>query len=92
MGAKAGFMPRFCHHDTRGPPSIFLAQKTGTIADFPIRYRGGAYARIFCNSNEAELLSIDGYYRTAEQIDASLRSRPTQCWLEDRIISIAALN
>jgi uncharacterized protein (DUF1330 family) len=43
MGAKAGFMPRFCHHDTRGPPSIFLAQKTGTIADFPIRYRGGAY-------------------------------------------------
>ena len=44
MGAKAGFMPRFCHHDTRGPPSIFLAQKTGTIADFPIRYRGGAYS------------------------------------------------
>ena len=36
-------MPRFCHHDTRGPPSIFLAQKTGTIADFPIRYRGDAY-------------------------------------------------
>ena len=27
MGAKAGFVPRFCHHDTRGPPSIFLAQK-----------------------------------------------------------------
>src|SRR4249919_1020590 len=25
MGAKAGFVPRFCHHDTRGPPSIFLA-------------------------------------------------------------------
>jgi septum site-determining protein MinC len=53
---------------------------------------GNTCARIFCNSNEAELLSIDGYYRTAEQIDASLRSRPTQCWLEDRIISIAALN
>ena len=42
MGAKAGFVPRFCHHDTRGPPSIFLAQKTGTIADFPIRHRGDA--------------------------------------------------
>jgi hypothetical protein len=42
-GRKAGFVPRFCHHDTRGPPSIFLAQKTGTIADFPIRYRGRAY-------------------------------------------------
>ena len=43
MGAKAGFVPRFCHHDTRGPPSIFLAQKTGTLADFPIRHRGRAY-------------------------------------------------
>jgi len=53
---------------------------------------GNTCARIFCNSNEAELLSIDGYYRTAEQIDASLRSRPTHCWLEDRVISIAALN
>jgi len=42
MGAKAGFVPRFCHHDTWGPPSIFLAQKTGTIADFPISYRDGA--------------------------------------------------
>ena len=38
-------MPRFCHHDTRGPPSIFLAQKTATIADFPIRNRGDAYVK-----------------------------------------------
>jgi septum site-determining protein MinC len=53
---------------------------------------GNTRARIFCNKNEAELISIDGYYRTAEQIDASLRSRPTQCWLEDRVLSIAALN
>jgi septum site-determining protein MinC len=53
---------------------------------------GNTRARIFCNRNEAELISIDGYYRTAEQIDASLRSRPTQCWLEDRVLSIAALN
>jgi hypothetical protein len=27
MGANAGFVPRFCHHDTRGAPSIFPAQK-----------------------------------------------------------------
>lgn len=53
---------------------------------------GNTRARIFCARNEAELISIDGYYRTAEQIDASLRSRPTQCWLEDRVVSIAALN
>jgi septum site-determining protein MinC len=53
---------------------------------------GNARARIFCSRNEAELISIDGYYRTAEDMDASLRSRPTQCWLEDRVLSIKALD
>jgi septum site-determining protein MinC len=53
---------------------------------------GNTRARIFCSRNEAELISVDGYYRTAEQIDASLRSRPTQCWLQDRVLSIAALD
>jgi septum site-determining protein MinC len=53
---------------------------------------GNARARIFCSRNEAELISIDGYYRTAEEMDVNLRSRPTQCWLEDRILSIAALD
>jgi septum site-determining protein MinC len=53
---------------------------------------GNARARIFCSRNEAELISIDGYYRTAEEIDAGLRSRATQCWLEDGVLSIAALD
>jgi septum site-determining protein MinC len=53
---------------------------------------GNARARIFCSKNEAELISIDGYYRTAEQIDTSLRGRPAQCWLQDRVLSIAALD
>jgi septum site-determining protein MinC len=53
---------------------------------------GNARARIFCSRNEAELISIDGYYRTAEQMDASLRGRPAQCWLEDRVLSVAALD
>ncbi|MFL6824068.1 MAG: septum site-determining protein MinC [Xanthobacteraceae bacterium] len=53
---------------------------------------GNARARIFCSKNEAELVSIDGYYRTAEEMDASLRSRPAQCWLENRVLSIAALD
>jgi septum site-determining protein MinC len=53
---------------------------------------GNTRARIFCSRNEAELISVDGYYRTAEQIDTSLRSRPTQCWLQDRVLSIAALD
>jgi septum site-determining protein MinC len=53
---------------------------------------GNARARIFCSKNEAELIAIDGYYRTAEDMDATLRSRPVQCWLEDRVLSIAALD
>ena len=43
---------------------------------------GDARARIFCSRNEAELLAIDGYYQTAENMDASLRGRPVQVWLE----------
>jgi len=53
---------------------------------------GNPRARIFCTKNEAELVSIDGYYRTAEEMDASLRSRPAQCWLENRVLAIAALD
>src|SRR5882672_9023695 len=53
---------------------------------------GNARARIFCSRSEAELISIDGYYRTAEDMDARLRSRPAQCWLEDGVLSIAALD
>jgi septum site-determining protein MinC len=53
---------------------------------------GNARARIFCSKNEAELVSIDGYYRTAEEMDAGLRSRPAQCWLENRVLAIAALD
>jgi septum site-determining protein MinC len=53
---------------------------------------GNARARIFCSRNEAELVSVDGYYQTADQMDASLRGRPAQCWLEGRVLSIAALD
>jgi septum site-determining protein MinC len=53
---------------------------------------GDIRARIFCNRNEAELMSIDGYYQTADDMDASLRGRPAQCWLKDRVLSIAALD
>ena len=31
--------------------------------------RGNARARIFCRKNEAELLAINGYYRTAEEVE-----------------------
>jgi septum site-determining protein MinC len=53
---------------------------------------GDARARIFCSRNEAELLAIDGYYQTAENMDASLRGRPVQVWLQDAGLSVEALD
>ena len=45
---------------------------------------GNPRARIFCNKLEAELLAIDGYYTTADDIDQGLRGRPVQAWLDGR--------
>src|SRR5215210_1655591 len=53
---------------------------------------GNSKARIFCHKIEAELLAIDGYYRTADDINASLRNRPVQAWLEGSTMMITALN
>jgi septum site-determining protein MinC len=53
---------------------------------------GNASARIFCRKNEAELLAIDGYYQTAEDMDPKLRSLPVQALLEDGVLSIAVLD
>jgi septum site-determining protein MinC len=53
---------------------------------------GNPAARIYCQKIEAELLAIDGYYQTAEQIDASLRNRPAQAWLEGDTMKITPLN
>jgi len=53
---------------------------------------GYSNARIFCQRIEAELLAIDGFYQTAEDIDAALRGRPAQAWLEGKTMRITALN
>lgn len=53
---------------------------------------GNSSARIYCQRVEAELLAIDGYYQTAEQLDDSLRSRPAQAWLDGDVLKIAPLN
>jgi septum site-determining protein MinC len=52
---------------------------------------GNPRARIFCSSVDAELLAIDGYYRTAEDLDASLQNRPIQAWLEGATLMVAPL-
>jgi septum site-determining protein MinC len=53
--------------------------------------QGNDRARIFCQKNEAELLAINGYYRTAEEWDADTRCQPIQSWLEDGILMVAPL-
>ena len=52
---------------------------------------GNRQARIFCSRIEAELLSVDGYYRTAEEVDASLRGGPAQAWLNGDTLVVATL-
>ena len=53
---------------------------------------GNSTARIYCQKIEAELLAIDGFYRTAEEFDAALRNRPAQAWLEGDSLRITPLN
>ncbi len=53
---------------------------------------GNSAARIYCQKIEAELLAIDGYYQTAEELDEKLRSRPAQARLDGEIMKITALN
>jgi len=53
---------------------------------------GNSTARIYCQKIEAELLAIDGYYQTAEEIDPSLRNRPAQAWLQGATMKITPLN
>src|ERR1700722_17972458 len=53
---------------------------------------GNLSARIYCQKIEDELLAIDGYYRTAEEIDSTLYSGPTQVWLQGDAVQITQLN
>jgi septum site-determining protein MinC len=53
---------------------------------------GNRKARIYCQRLEAELLAIDGFYRTAEHLDMKLRSKPVQAWLTDETLNIAEID
>jgi septum site-determining protein MinC len=53
---------------------------------------GDMNARIFCQSLEAELVSIAGLYRVAEDIEPGLRGRPVQVYREDNFLRIKPLN
>jgi len=53
---------------------------------------GNGQARIFCNKLEAELVAIDGLYRTADEMDATFRGKPVQAWLTGDTMTMAALS
>lgn len=53
---------------------------------------GNASARIFCRKLEAELVAIDGVYKMAEDMPASLRGQPAQWWLEGDTIMAEKLS
>lgn len=53
---------------------------------------GNRRARIFCHRFEAELLAIGTHYKTADEIDKSLRRGPVQAWLDGDKLKITAMN
>lgn len=53
---------------------------------------GNPGARIFCRKLEAELIAIDGLYKTAEDLDPKTRGQPVHVWLDDTVLKIAVLN
>jgi len=52
---------------------------------------GHASARIFCSKLEAELVAIDGYYKTAEDLGPDLRGKAVQFWLEGDTFKVGSL-
>jgi len=52
----------------------------------------GHKPRIFCRRLEAELLAIDGHYKTADEMDPALAGRAVQAWLEGEEVRIAPLD
>ncbi|CAN7607280.1 septum site-determining protein MinC [Bosea sp. LjRoot237] len=52
---------------------------------------GNAEARIFCRKLEAELVGIDGYYKTAEDLEPGLRGKPAQFWLEGETFTAGSI-
>ena len=53
---------------------------------------GDSKARIFCRKLEAELIAIDGLYKTADDIPSALRGKPAKISLDGDKVLIAALD
>lgn len=71
-----------------GSLHIYGALRGRAIAGFA----GNPRARIFCRRLDAELLAIDGVYQVSDDMDARLRGRAVQAWLEGEAMRITALD
>lgn len=70
-----------------GSIHVYGALRGRAIAGFS----GNKRARIFCRRLEAELLAIDGLYRTAEEWDPTLQGQPAQIWLDGETLMFAPM-
>jgi septum site-determining protein MinC len=71
-----------------GSIHVYGALRGRAIAGFC----GNKRARIFCRRLEAELLSIDGLYRTAEEWEPALHGVPVQAWLDGETMRLAPMD
>jgi len=53
---------------------------------------GDRNARIFCTALHAELVAIDGLYKTNEDLDGACVGRAVQTWLDGDALKVAAFN
>ncbi|RVD69869.1 MAG: septum formation inhibitor MinC [Mesorhizobium sp.] len=52
---------------------------------------GNIAARVFCRRNEAELISVDGWYTTAEEMEKVSRGKAVQAFLENDVLCVVPL-
>ncbi|MDX8433657.1 MULTISPECIES: septum site-determining protein MinC [Mesorhizobium] len=52
---------------------------------------GNTSARVFCRRNEAELISVDGWYTTAEEMEKVSRGKAVQAFLENDVLCVVPL-
>ena len=71
-----------------GSVHIYGALRGRAIAGFS----GNPRSRIFCRRLDAELVAIDGVYQTADDMDAALRGRAVQAWLDGDVMRMTALD
>ncbi|MEM7696699.1 MAG: septum site-determining protein MinC [Pseudomonadota bacterium] len=53
---------------------------------------GDKRARIFANALHAELMAINGLYKTSEDLDPAMVGRPVHAWLDGDALKMAAFN